>query len=76
MQSKQARASARSNRARRAKHLCGPASAKAFAGHGFYLPDRERCGDHDVATYLAQVNTLKQEFLRFAADKSSSHEIP
>jgi len=57
-------------------HLCGPASAKAFVRHGFYLTDRERCGDHDVATYLAQVNMLKQEFLRLAADKSSSHEIP
>jgi hypothetical protein len=57
-------------------HLCGPGSAKAFARHGFYLTDRERCGDHDVATYLAQVNALRQEFLRFAADKSSSYEIP
>jgi hypothetical protein len=28
----------------------------------------ERCGDHDVATYLAHINAMKQEFLRFAAD--------
>src|SRR5215470_5250097 len=53
-------------------HLCGPGSAKVFARHRFYLTDRERCGDHDVATYLGQVNALRQEFLRFAADKSSS----
>jgi hypothetical protein len=57
-------------------HLCGPGSAKAFARHGFYLTAGERCGEHDVATYLAQVNAMRREFLRFAADKSSSHEIP
>jgi hypothetical protein len=50
-------------------HLCGAGSAKAFARHGFYLTAAERCGDHDVATYLAQVNATKQEFLRLAAEK-------
>jgi hypothetical protein len=57
-------------------HLCGPGSAKAFARHGFHLTAGERCGDHDVATYLAQVGAMRQEFLRFAADNSSSREIP
>jgi hypothetical protein len=56
-------------------HLCGAGSATAFARGNFYLTGGERCGDHDVATYLAQVNAMKQEFLRFAADKQSSHEI-
>jgi hypothetical protein len=28
----------------------------------------ERCGDHDVAAYLARINAMKHEFLRFAAD--------
>lgn len=28
----------------------------------------ERCGDHDVATYLAQVNAMKREFLRICAE--------
>jgi hypothetical protein len=50
-------------------HLCGPGSAKAFARRGFHLSAGERCGDHDVATYLAQVKAMKQEFLRFAADR-------
>jgi hypothetical protein len=49
-------------------HLCGAGPAKAFARRGFHLIAGERCGDHDVATYLAQVNAMKQEFLRFAAD--------
>jgi hypothetical protein len=26
----------------------------------------ERCGDHDVATYLAQVNAMTLKFLRLA----------
>ena len=56
-------------------HLCGAGSATVFARGNFYLTAGERCGDHDVATYLAQVNAMKQEFLRFAADKQSSHEI-
>jgi hypothetical protein len=50
-------------------HLCGAGSAKAFARRSFYLTAGERCGDHDVATYLAQVKAVKQEFLRFAADR-------
>jgi len=29
----------------------------------------ERCGDHDVSAYLDQINAMKREFLRFAADK-------
>jgi hypothetical protein len=34
-------------------HLCGAGPAKAFASRGFHLIAGERCGDHDVATYLA-----------------------
>jgi hypothetical protein len=49
-------------------HLCGPSPAKAFASRGFLLTAGERCGDHDVATYLAQISAMKREFLRFAAD--------
>jgi hypothetical protein len=48
-------------------HLCGAASAKAFARRGFHLIASERCGDHDVATYVAQVNAMKREFLRYGA---------
>jgi hypothetical protein len=48
-------------------HLCGAASAKAFARR-FHLIAGERCGDHDVATYVAQVNAMKREFLRYGAE--------
>jgi hypothetical protein len=49
-------------------HLCGAASAKAFARRGFRLIAGERCGDHDVATYLAEVNAMQREFLRFGVE--------
>jgi len=48
-------------------HLCGPTAARGFARRGFLLLPGERCGDHDVATYLARVNAMKREFLRLAA---------
>ena len=49
-------------------HLCGAGQAKAFARRDFHLIAGERCGDHDVATYLAQINAMKREFLRFVGD--------
>jgi hypothetical protein len=48
-------------------HLCGAGLAKAFAQRGFHLIAGERCGDQDVATYLAYINAMKREFLRFSA---------
>jgi hypothetical protein len=48
-------------------HLCGAGAAKAFAQRGFRLITGERCGEHDVATYLASVKAMEPEFLRLAA---------
>jgi hypothetical protein len=48
-------------------HLCGAGAAGAYARRGFRLTDRQRCGDHDPARYLAQVNALKRQFARLAA---------
>jgi hypothetical protein len=45
-------------------HLCGASSAKAFARRGFHPTAGERCGDQEVATYLAQINAMMREFLR------------
>jgi hypothetical protein len=50
-------------------HLCGAGSARAFARRGFSPTACERCGDHDVAGYLAQINMMTREFQRFAADE-------
>jgi hypothetical protein len=49
-------------------HLCGATSAKAFAHRGFHLIAGERCGERDVAAYLAQVSVMTREFLRLAAE--------
>jgi len=50
-------------------HLCGVGPAVAFARSGFQLSRGERCGDHDVATYLAQVNAMTRQFRRLATEK-------
>jgi hypothetical protein len=49
-------------------HLCGPAAGDAYVARGFRLTARQRCGDHDVGAYLAQVNAMKRQFARMAAD--------
>jgi len=47
-------------------HLCGASVAKRFAQGGFRLMPGERCGDHDPAEYLAQVNALARRFKTLA----------
>lgn len=47
-------------------HLCGAGPGNAYARHGFRLTDGQRCGDHDVRGYLAQVNAMKRQFIRLA----------
>lgn len=49
-------------------HLCGSRRAKAYARRGFELKPGERCGDHDAAAYLAQVNAVKGQFQLLAAN--------
>ncbi|MGA7865297.1 MAG: hypothetical protein WA709_31140 [Stellaceae bacterium] len=50
-------------------HLCGAGPASAFARRGFHLMPGERCGDHEVAAYLPQINAMKRKFLRLAAER-------
>ena len=45
-------------------HLCGGGTADAYALRGFRLAPGQRCGDHGVAAYLAQLNSIKRQFLR------------
>jgi hypothetical protein len=53
-------------------HLCGAGVGDEFARRGFHLIDGQRCGDHDVRTYLARVNSMKTEFERLADGGSNS----
>jgi hypothetical protein len=48
-------------------HLCGPARGEAYARRGFQPGAGQRCGAQEIASYLAQVNTLKRQFARLAA---------
>src|SRR2546428_4363845 len=48
-------------------HLCGVGPADAYARRGFRLAAGQKCGEHDVARYLARVNSMKLEFTRLAA---------
>jgi hypothetical protein len=43
-------------------HLCGRARAAEYARRGFWLAPGERCGEHDVARYVARVEALAKAF--------------
>jgi hypothetical protein len=48
-------------------HLCGAGAGDAYVRHGFKLTPGQRCGDHDVRSYLARVAAMKTSFDRIAA---------
>lgn len=48
-------------------HLCGASAGDAFARAGFRLAPSQRCGEHDVRAYLAQVAAMKRLFARLSA---------
>ena len=50
-------------------HLCGAGPGKGLARRGFHPIAGERCGDQEVATYLAQINAMTREFLRIQAER-------
>ncbi len=52
-------------------HLCGAGPGDAYARRGFRLTPGQRCGDHDVSGYLAEVNALKRHFVRLAEGNAS-----
>jgi hypothetical protein len=45
-------------------HLCGPERGVAYARRAFRTLPGERCGDHDLADYLARVERLARGFGR------------
>jgi len=45
-------------------HLCGRERGAAYARRGFWTLPGERCGDHDLAAYLARVSELRRAFAR------------
>jgi hypothetical protein len=45
-------------------HLCGSAAGEAYARRRFRLSSGQRCGDHEVARYLAKLDAMKRRFAR------------
>jgi hypothetical protein len=52
-------------------HLCGAGAGDDFAKRGFRLKRGEKCGDHDVRTYLREVNALQRQFAQLSASHTS-----
>jgi hypothetical protein len=48
-------------------HLCGASVGHQYAARGFRLTSGQRCGDHDVRSYLAKLNAAKRSFARLSA---------
>lgn len=48
-------------------HLCGATVAQAYARRAFRPAAGERCGDHDLAGYLARLKALKRVFSQMRA---------
>lgn len=48
-------------------HLCGAGAGQDYARRGFRLLPRQRCGDHDVNSYLARINGLKRQFAHLSS---------
>jgi hypothetical protein len=47
-------------------HLCGASVGHLYAARGFRLTFGQRCGDHDVGSYLWKVNSAKLSFARLS----------
>jgi hypothetical protein len=48
-------------------HLCGRERGLALARRAFKISAGERCGEHDLAAYVARVERLRDEFARLGA---------
>lgn len=47
-------------------HLCGASVGRLYAARGFRLASGQRCGAHDIRTYLAKVRNARHSFSRLA----------
>jgi hypothetical protein len=52
--------------------LCGAAAGESFARRGFRPAAGQRCGEHDLRAYLAQVNAMKIRFARLAKEQGAA----
>lgn len=45
-------------------HLCGAKAGRSFVNRRFRLTPHQRCGSHDVKTYLTRVELMKQQLAK------------
>jgi len=57
-------------------HLCGAGAGEAYVQRRFRVRSGERCGDHDLAAYLARVNAMKKIFGRMAKNDEERNTGP
>jgi hypothetical protein len=43
-------------------HLCGAGAGRDYVKRNFRLLPHQRCGDHDLRTYLLKISAFKQQF--------------
>jgi hypothetical protein len=53
-------------------HLCGGGVGNVYVRRSFQFRSGQRCGDHDVRRYVAEVNLLKRQFAQLAAATGST----
>jgi hypothetical protein len=51
-------------------HLCGAGGGALYARRGFRQTAEQRCGDHDVARYLARLRALQRTFAKLALEEA------
>ena len=56
-------------------HLCGAGGGDEYAQRGFRLPEGQRCGDHEVRSYLERVGAMQRVFGRLAAGEPPESNI-
>jgi hypothetical protein len=49
-------------------HLCGAGAGERVARRGLRPAPGQRCGDHDVRTYVGKVNAMRRLFIRLRAN--------
>jgi len=47
-------------------HLCGAGAGETYVLRGLRLAPGQRCGDHDAASYMARVSTMREVFVQLA----------
>ena len=57
-------------------HLCGAGTGRNYVKRNFRLIPHQRCGDHDLRTYLLKISALKQQFASLKLQREQGRSIP